>query len=331
MKPSVNLNVRPSFKSNIWIESSLYPKKLNESKQAFWFYDESLPKIILNPLIQEIPESQRFALSPGEAAKSFDMVQKMIAFLDSKDITKASKVFALGGGAISDAVGLVASIYMRGLMFEIIPTTLLSMVDASIGGKTAMNTFAKNRVGTFYPAHHVWIDLDFIDLMPKNLIEDGFSEIIKMAVTLDETFTNQLEQGSLSMKAIIQKAIELKAMIVEKDLNDLSVRKLLNFGHTFGHALEKIHQYTYSHGKCVASGMLLEINQKDVYQKVELLLNKYHCLIDIPFEKKDLLELIKKDKKRNQDSITWIQLDQIGKATLKEITLSAIEELINRL
>lgn len=330
MNASIRLDVSPPFHTDIFVGHGLYEERL-QTRDALWFYDETLPNEILKKLFNNIPKSQCFALSPGEDAKTTDMMIKMLHFLDTLDLSKESKIIALGGGALSDAVGFIASIYMRGLPFEIIPTTLLSMVDASVGGKTAINTQAKNRVGTFYPASKIWVDINFVDSMPTSLIEDGFSEIIKMAVTLDETFTNQLETDQLSIKEIIQKAIQLKTAIVSKDLMDLKDRKLLNFGHTIGHAIEKHHNYRVSHGKCVAMGMLFELDDPIIHERIKNLLNKFHCLIPLSFDKTHLIQLIKKDKKRSQKSITWIQLDKIGHAYLKELSLSELEDRIQRL
>jgi 3-dehydroquinate synthase len=330
MNPTIDLKTSLSYQSQIFIEKGLYKNLLNIYKNGFWFYDENLPESLLNPLKETISNDQRFGLPEGEKSKSFQTLKAMIDFLDQKDLTKDSVIIALGGGAISDSVGLLSSIYMRGLHFIILPTTLLSMVDASVGGKTAMNTHSKNRIGTFYPAHEIYIDLDFIDSMPKALIEDGFSEIIKMAVTFDLTLTQGLENQSLTLAEIIKKAIEIKSSVVEKDLTDSKERKLLNFGHTMGHALEKYHNYKYSHGKAVASGMLLEIDDQELKDRVKKLLIQYGCLTDIPFNSKDLMVWIKNDKKRSKDSITWIQLNAIGKASLKEISLDSIIQRLNQ-
>lgn len=324
MKATLRLYASLETKTRITLEDGLFDKALNTEKEAMWFYDESLPDAFILPLKKEIKASHLYPLPVSEKAKSFEVIHKAIAFLDQKDLTKSSKIIALGGGAITDVVGFIASIYMRGLNLTFIPTTLLAMVDASIGGKTAINTHSKNRVGTFYPANEILIDTSLLEKMPSNLIEDGFSEIIKMAVTLDLNFTEALENRSLDIKEIIKRSIELKKEIVEKDLSDAYERKILNFGHTLGHALEKIHDYKLSHGNCVATGMLLEIEDSKIRKRVENLLNTYHCLKDIPFEKETLIKIINTDKKRSGDSITWIELNVIGKASLKEISMDEL-------
>jgi len=199
MNPRMTLTASLSSQSKIYIENDSYKTLLNHHHDALWFYDETLPSTLLNPLKAMISKDQRLGLPEGEKSKSLDAFKTMIDFLDQKDLTKNSTIVAFGGGAISDSVGLLSSIYMRGLNYIILPTTLLSMVDASIGGKTALNTEAKNRIGTFFPAHEIHIDLSFIGSMPKSLIEDGFSEIIKMAVTFDLEFTKGLEKKTLSI------------------------------------------------------------------------------------------------------------------------------------
>jgi len=328
MSKLLSLEVNRSFKSTVLLDAGGYLKALKRPGPKIWFYDPTLPALILDPLLSTIPVNHRFALPPKEAGKSFQALEKMSAFLDSMDVTSATEIIALGGGALTDSVAFLASIYLRGLPLSLIPTTLLAMIDASIGGKTAINTHLKNRIGSFYPAQQIIIDFDFLDSMPTSLHADGMSELIKIALLFDAELVTDLEAGSQPLDAMITRAIELKLKVVENDLTDLNMRKLLNFGHTIGHALEAFHQFKYSHGQCVAAGIVLETLSHPLSERIKNVLVKYGCFKPIPYLKDDLIPFILGDKKRHLDTLDWVKLQQFGEATLENIPITHLHELI---
>ena len=325
----MNLQTSRHFHTHVLLRKGLYLNALkNGSKDAVWFYDETLPEAILNPLKTHVSSHLMMGVLPQEKGKSFKSFEAMLTFLDGLDISSDTEVFALGGGALSDAVGLISSLYLRGLKLTLIPTTLLGMVDASIGGKTALNTTYKNRIGSFYPAQNVLIDFDFLNSMPPSLIEDGMVEIIKIALLFDEPWVKALEAQTISLEASIQKAIEHKIHVVEQDLSDQNQRKLLNLGHTIGHALEAFHAFKYSHGMCIAWGLLLEHQYQDFYPRIKSLLNTYGCLKDMERPISKLMPYIIKDKKRTGATLDMIQLQSIGQAHIKKMTLPDLENYL---
>lgn len=329
---SITLKTHRDFHSDLLLEKGLFEKALkNHPSGSVWFYDESLPSYFIESLNEHIHPHHKMGIAPQEKGKSVESFEAMLQFLDGLDISSSTEIFALGGGALTDAVGLIASLYLRGLKLTFIPTTLLAMVDASIGGKTAINTTFKNRIGSFYPAHQILIDLEFLNFMPPALIEDGMVEIIKIALLFDEPWVKALEDRTIPLEASIEKAIRLKMAVVEKDLTDRYERKLLNLGHTFGHAIEAYHEFKVSHGRCIAWGLLLEHSFKDFYPRIKNLLESYGCLkkIDLPIER--FIPYLMKDKKRAGLTLDMIQLESIGQASIKKMTVDDIRKYVTSL
>jgi 3-dehydroquinate synthase len=318
------------FKTSFLIDAGSFASwiRTQGKKDVLCFYDQTLPSMYLAMIFDAIPIERRCPLPAKEESKTFATIQTMIAFTEDKDISKSTEVIAIGGGAITDAVSFFASIYQRGLSLTLVPTTLLAMVDASIGGKTAINTTSKNQIGTFYPANQVLIDSDFLKTCSSSLIAEGMSEIIKIGLLFDETFVQALEQKTISLEAMISKAIDLKVKVVSADLNDGNLRQLLNFGHTLGHALEALHQYTIPHGQCVAAGILLETDQSPFYPRIYKLFKQYQCFSPIPFTVDALMTHIQSDKKRNQEKINIMTLPFIGQGTLMTIPLKDLKDKI---
>lgn len=235
-------------------------------------------------VIIEIPD--------GEQYKTLDTVNQILEQMFENQFNRKSLLIAYGGGVVGDMTGFAASIFQRGIDFIQIPTTLLSMVDASVGGKTGVNnSFGKNLIGAFHQPNSVHIDMSFLETLPKREFGAGVAELIKMAVMFDEEFFAWLEKSDLNIKEDLTKAVkrsvELKAEVVSKDEKEQGIRAVLNYGHTFGHVIEKETEYkTYLHGEAVGIGMCMA-NQtalslgfisKEEAKRVENLLKKY----DIP-------------------------------------------------
>ncbi len=322
----LHLNAQRQFQSEV-VFGTHHLSTLTQKDSIFFIYDETLPEAIIQPLIT-LDETKAMGVPAGEPAKTWTVVQRIIDHFEAINISKSTVLCALGGGALNDVAAFVGSIYLRGLETILIPTTLLAMVDASIGGKTAINGRYKNRIGSFYPAAQILIDETLLEGMPPDLVQEGMSEVIKIAAIQDEDFFIQLENQTLSMMDIVKKAIQLKIKIVEKDLTDHGERLLLNFGHTTAHALEAYHDYAYSHGACVAAGMVLETAEKPFGKRLMNVLMTYGCFTPIPYEKAALTPFFKGDKKRSHDLLHWIEIIRIGEAKIQQIPLAECLEKI---
>ena len=319
---TLTLETSVKFHSEITLEEGLFDQTLHAYATAVWFYDALLPEVWLTKLYAVIPPQRRFAVAAKEAAKTLVSFDTLVGACDALKVTRETPVVALGGGAVCDAVAFFASTYLRGVPLILVPTTLLAMVDASIGGKTALNTTYKNRIGTFYPAQHIVIDPLFLTTLSSELKAEGYSEIIKIAAVFDRAFFEALEANTVSQTQIIERAIRLKCACVEDDLSDRGHRLLLNFGHTYGHALESMHNYRYAHGLCVAAGMILMTQtQREIVKRLKTLLQHYGAFEPIPFDRSALIEALYGDKKRADSSLTVVRLKALGHGVLETLPL----------
>ncbi len=215
----------------------------------------------LNYLLNRLKakELHIITLPDGEKYKNFESINYALERLFDAKFDRNSVIIAFGGGVIGDMSGFCASIFLRGIKFIQIPTTLLAMTDSSVGGKTGINNkFGKNLIGCFYQPEAVYIDTHFLSTLPPKEFAAGMAEVIKMAVILDKKFFEQLQNNSLSLKEMIKKAVEIKANVVNQDEKEKGIRSVLNYGHTFGHVIENLTNYnTYLHGEAVALGIIM--------------------------------------------------------------------------
>ena len=276
-----------------------------------------------------------YILPDGEQEKKLKTVHKIIDRLMEAGFGRDSTLIALGGGVVGDITGFTASIFMRGINFIQIPTTLLAQVDASVGGKTAVNHKAgKNLIGTFHQPKCVICDSRFLETLKATEISAGLSEIIKYGLIYDKEFFQWLQKNTqqilsndpVAVAHAIQRSCAIKAEIVAQDEKEQSVRALLNFGHTFGHALEKLTGYgNWTHGDAVAVGMVLAarlsenmslITPEDV-QNIEEILTAANLPISLPnIDPAELLAAMQSDKKVKDRNIQLVLLKNIGEAFL---------------
>ncbi len=283
-------------------------------------------------------------LQPGEEQKTQSTVDSIIAQLIMMEADRKTTLIGVGGGVITDVTGYVASIYMRGLKFGFIPTTLLSMVDASIGGKNGVDVgIYKNLVGTIRQPSFILHDLVFLNSLPQSEWINGFAEIIKHACIKDAAMFRELETSSLKkyqnrkilVCELIQRNAILKTKVVQQDEFEKGDRKLLNFGHTLGHALEN--QYALAHGQAISIGMTYACNiSKQITgfketEKVVSLLEKYGLPTYAKFDRKKVFDVLKMDKKRERKDISYVLLEKIGKGVIKTISLDQLEKIIQEL
>ena len=219
----------------------------------------------LDTLLSKISATQLHVVTipDGEEYKTLETVENILGECFEQKLDRKSLLIAFGGGVIGDMTGFTASLYQRGIDFIQIPTTLLSQVDASVGGKTGVNNkYGKNLIGAFYQPKAVYIDPNFLDTLPPREFAAGVAEVVKMAVMFDKAFFNYLQNANLqnsdTIKEMIRKSVELKAWVVNQDEKEAGIRAVLNYGHTFGHVVENETNYTtYLHGEAVAIGMVM--------------------------------------------------------------------------
>ncbi|MGZ3899504.1 MAG: 3-dehydroquinate synthase [Bacteroidia bacterium] len=243
--------------------------KKNKYSSYFIICDSNTLKYCLSPLILSctlLKEAEVIELEPGEESKSIEVVTSIWQTLTDFGADKKSLVINLGGGVVSDIGGFAASTYKRGIDFIHVPTTSLAMADASVGGKTGVNfSGIKNLIGTITQPKAVFIDPDFLKSLPNQHLINGFAEIIKIALILDKKFFKEISSlkinGSLIEPSIISKSVDLKSRVVKKDPNEQGLRKILNFGHTIGHAVESLFlnkSQPLLHGEAIVVGMAIE-------------------------------------------------------------------------
>ena len=278
-----------------------------------------------------------FLIEPGEPSKNWNVLKKVLDWLTELNFDRTDYVIAFGGGVVGDLVSLAASLFRRGINLIQVPTTLLSQVDSSVGGKTAVNNGpAKNSIGTFYHPKVVFCDTSFLSTLPERAFLAGYAEVLKMALVFDKDFYKFLIENqklvSLRDEAvllhIIEKSLELKSKVVEIDETEQGDRALLNFGHTFGHALETYFSYSEKllHGEAVSLGILLAArfsNQEGYLNECSLDdLNDHLEAMKLPtvttqihngkLDLVKLLKFMKQDKKVVGDNINLILLKDIG-------------------
>lgn len=285
----------------------------------------------------------------GEEYKNMDTIEQILSVCFENRLDRSSYLIAFGGGVIGDMTGFAASIYERGCNFIQIPTTLLSSVDASVGGKTGVNNkYGKNLVGAFYQPKGVYIDPCFFETLPDREFAAGVAEVVKMAVMFDKEFFEFLEEADLrgdkdALLKAVAKSVELKASVVAQDEKEHGVRAVLNYGHTFAHVIESETNYTgYLHGEAVAVGMVManalamklgKITENEA-QRVKNLLLSYN--LPISYAVKDADAFYDKfflDKKTKEGTIKFIIPNGIGayeiiKDTPKNIVMEALNEFL---
>jgi 3-dehydroquinate synthase len=295
--------------------------------------DQNIEKNYKGLLDETFSITPRFVLTPGEANKSMGKLEECHEFLINSHIERTSAIFAIGGGVVGDLAGFAAASYMRGIDYYQIPTSLLAMVDSSIGGKTSVNLKSgKNLVGAFYQPKGVFIDTDFLKTLPSQEFTSGMAEVIKHALLGDKNLFELLETSpvltakSPEITALIEKSCQIKANIVKQDEKDKNgKRALLNLGHTFGHAIEQSTDYKeYLHGEAVSIGLVMAARLSELlgyidekqFMRIKSLIEKY----GLPTKLKKSVNIAKLNKAIHRDKKTeagfphFIVLNKIGEA-----------------
>ncbi len=283
-------------------------------------------------------------LKPGEQYKQQATVDSIITQLIQFNADRKTILIGVGGGVVTDITGYVASVFMRGIKFGFVPTTLLSMVDASIGGKNGIDVGVyKNIVGTINQPSFILHDHLFLKTLPENEWQNGFAEIIKHACIKDAAMLKTLEANNLKkyqsnknlLNELIYRNALLKSKVVIADEFESGDRRLLNFGHTFGHAIENT--YKLSHGQAVAVGMVMACMISEAYCKfkdtnrVIELIKKYGLPVHQSYNAKKVIDVMKADKKKVKDIINYVLLQRIGKAVVTPIEVKEVENIISHM
>ena len=304
---------------------------LDPSRRVLIISDDGIPNDYIQIVSKQFPNGNSLTFSKGEENKNLNTYSKIISTLSTLRFTRKDMIIALGGGLTSDLAGFVASSYMRGIDFVIIPTTLLSQVDASIGGKVGINfNGIKNLVGAFYQPKKVIIDSETLKTLDERLLHEGLVEAIKMAATSDKELFSLIEKSENLEKdidEIIYRSLLIKKGVVEKDEKESSLRQVLNFGHTVGHAMESLSQGEFFHGECVGMGMLY-FSYGEARQRIEKLLDKYNLPKGHSFSVDDLMNMISHDKKSANNNIIVVKVRNIGEFSLEKMSFEDIKEEI---
>ncbi len=280
-----------------------------------------------------------FVFPHGEANKTWSTAGSILEAAAGAKLTRSDFFISLGGGVCGDITGFAAAVYLRGVKFVQIPTTLLAAVDASVGGKTGVDLGAgKNLAGAFHQPECVLFDPDVIGTLSKEQLDEGKAEIIKHAVLAGGRLYEIASCGAIldDIEKVVALNVEIKRKYVEADPCDTGCRQLLNFGHTIGHAIEKCSNYTISHGRAVAMGMVAETkafiklyNEKyEILEIIKSLLEKNSIKFDIPYTARELAQAAIHDKKMADGNLNIVAPLEIGNCQLKSIPISRLEEYI---
>lgn len=278
-----------------------------------------------------------FSFAPGEGSKTLSTYAAILDFLCTHAFTRTDTVVALGGGVVGDIAGFAAATYLRGLRLVQVPTTLLACVDSSVGGKTAIDLpGGKNLVGAFYLPHLVVIDPDTLHTLPDSVLTDGCAEVIKYAALRGSPLYDALPLTKDRAGSIIAQCVDIKRDIVSRDFTDQGERQLLNFGHTFGHAIEKLSGYQVPHGQAVAIGMAMMARAslamgcctKADCEKLVQCIRASGLSTTTPYPPDALYEALQSDKKRAGDMITLVLFHSMGDCRLHRLPLADVRRMV---
>ena len=321
-----------------------YVKKLTDAERVVVVTDTNVAPHyqwrILNSLEQQDLNVKTFIYRAGEESKHLGTISEIYKALADFHMTRRDVIVALGGGVCGDMAGFAAATYLRGIDFIQVPTSLLAQVDSSVGGKTGVDLpQGKNLVGAFHQPAAVLIDPDTLNTLPDNFVSDGMAEVIKYGCIKDASFFELLESEDAQVRIddVIETCVSIKRDVVSRDEREAGERMLLNFGHTLGHAIEKIYNFTgITHGMAVAIGMILiaragerhGVTAKGTADKIVRLCEKYHLPTDDPATFAQMAQAARGDKKTAGSKISLVLLKTIGESFILSIPIDELEEFI---
>lgn len=306
---------------------------LPRTGKALIVTDDGVPSEYARQIASVCPDSTVVTLPQGEKTKSLDNHRALLSRMLELNFLRTDRVIAVGGGVMGDLAGFAAAVYMRGIDFYNIPTTLLSQVDSSIGGKVAVDMDGvKNVIGAFYQPKKVLIDPDTLNTLDRRQLSAGLAEAIKMAATSDRTLFEKIEQSEKLedvLDEVIEGSLHIKRDVVQQDPTEKRLRRVLNFGHTVGHAIESAMDGQWLHGECVAAGML-PMSSTQARQRIARVLEKYDLPTHTDRTADELLSYIQHDKKAADGGVKAVCVDEIGSFVFRQMTLAEIAERIRQ-
>lgn len=307
-------------------------KLLNLNRKVMIITDDGVPIQYAQKVAEQCKESYIKIVDQGEGSKSLQTAEEILVEMLEQQFSRKDCVVAVGGGVVGDLAGVVASLYMRGIDFYNIPTTVLSQVDSSIGGKTAVNLAGiKNIIGAFHQPKAVLIDPDTLSTLSERQIVNGLMEAVKMGATSDSELFDIFKNGSWqeNLDTIIEKALLVKKYVVEQDEKESHLRKILNFGHTIGHGFESAAKGKLLHGECVALGMLYMSGEEVKKQLLEIYEKLGFAVPSISeFNLEEVRDAILHDKKASNKNCSVVYVSEIGDGRIEEWTM---EQVLGRL
>lgn len=301
------------------------------SHKALVVTDSGVPKQHVEAVASAFENAIVHVFPQGEASKNFDTFKQICQRLLEEGFSRKDCVIAVGGGVTGDMAGFAAASYMRGIDFYNIPTTLLSQVDSSIGGKTAIDLDGiKNIIGAFYQPKKVIIDPNVLDTLPKRQISNGLAEAIKAGIIADEKLFELFERKDYmkSVEQIIEKALLFKRSVVQQDEKEAGLRKVLNFGHTIGHGIESSAGLdALYHGECVALGMI-PMCAESIRQRVIAALENVGLPTNYDYDKQAVYEALTHDKKTDGTQVTVVKCDKIGSFRFEQMQVEQLKDLL---
>ena len=305
-------------------------KHIDLNRRVLIVTDTGVPSAYSRSLLAQCKEGVICTIEAGEASKSLDMFGRLLQTMLDHNFSRKDCVVAVGGGVVGDLAGFAASAYMRGINFYNIPTTLLSQIDSSIGGKTAINFGGmKNIVGAFYQPRKVLIDPELLKTLPKRQIANGLAEAIKMSLTSDRILFELFEKQDIGnhLTEIIIRSLQIKKAVVEQDEKEAGLRKILNFGHTIGHGIESSEGMSgLYHGECVALGML-PMCSEEIRPRVIRVLKKCNLYQELKYDWDKITDAAFHDKKADGDKVTVTTVNEVGSFELKTMKCIEVIEL----
>ena len=317
---------------NIYLERGALAKAgeyLNLNRKVLIVTDSGVPEIYAETVAKQCKEPFVTTIKEGESSKNFENYKMLLSVMVDKGFTRTDCVVAVGGGVVGDLSGFVASTFMRGVDFYNIPTTVLSQVDSSIGGKVAIDFEGyKNIVGAFYPPKAVIIDPETLKTLDNRQVSNGLCEAVKMSLTSDAELFELFQKEDLDIDLIIERSLRIKKFVVEEDEKETGLRRILNFGHTLAHAIEtKSNLKDIYHGEAVAIGMIPMCSNE---VKAELLpvLKRLNLPTSFDLDTEEIIDAVCHDKKADGSDITVVFVPKIGTFEMKKISLKNYEGIL---
>lgn len=317
-----------------------YVKNLGLSGKACIISDSNVAPLYSEKVRESLENAGFFVCEyifpAGEKSKNAGTFIDILEFLASNNFTRKDTLFALGGGVTGDLTGFSAAAYMRGINFVQLPTSLLAAVDSSVGGKTAIDLQGgKNLAGAFYQPEIVIFDTDVLGTLPDEYYFDGMGEVIKYAMIADESIESLLQNAEENLEEIIAKCIKIKRDIVCEDEFEGGIRRILNFGHTAGHAIEKLMNFTLSHGACVAIGMCIitrawekrGLCEKGTADRLCVMCDAFELLTYTDISPEKMLEVSKNDKKAENDGVNIVVPVKMGKCEVVKVSMDELLQI----